>query len=125
MANLATDRVNCVSAAATVLSDQRGTAREKFVKAGRLFWSALIYVDWPPDLAERALQISKRFMEHGTVEDTAKMLDRATALARVRDLAESVSSLAAHLELAERDGTLIPLRPKLLRFDAPTRLPPR
>ena len=126
MVDLTTDRVNFVSAAAGILADQRGTAKEKFVRAGRLFWSALIYLDsWPRDLAERAQQISKRFMEYGTVECTAKILDKAAATARVRELAESVSSLAAQIELAERDGALIPLRPKLFRFDAPTRLPPR
>ena len=101
------DCLNCVLEAAKILAGQSGTAKEKFAKAGQLFWSALIYVEsWPPDLAERAKQISNVFMEHGTVEYTARQLDAAAATARVKELAESVSDLAADLEIAERDGTL-------------------
>jgi len=116
MENLAID-LNYVSEAARILTGRSGTAKEKFAKAGQHFWSALIFIEsWPPDLAARAQQISRRFLEHGTVEQTAKRLDRATVTARVRELAESVSSLAADIELAKRNGTIakyteaVPLR---------------
>ena len=108
-----TDRLNYVSEAAEILAGRSGTARERFAKAGQSFWSALIHIEsWPPDLAARAEQISRRFMEHGTVVTTARCLDRATAMARVRELAESVSSLAADIERAELNGTLVPRRPR-------------
>jgi len=109
---MGTDRLRYVFDAAKILAGQEGTAKEKFAKAGQLFWSALIFVEsWPSDLVERAQQISRRFMEHGTVVYTAKRLDRSTAMARVHELAESVSSLATDLERVELDGTLVPRRP--------------
>jgi len=109
-----TDCLNCVSEAAKILTGRKGTAKEKFAKAGQLFWSALIYVEsWPPDLADRAQQISRRFMQYGTVEYTATQLNPATAAARVKELAVSVSGLAADIERAVRNGTrVLPSQPK-------------
>ena len=112
------DCLNHVSEAAKILTGQSGTAKENLAKAGQHFWSALMYIEsWPPNLAEKAQQISRRFMEHGTVESTANMLDPDTATARVKELAESVSSLAAEIELAVREGRLaLQNRPSLYRF---------
>ncbi len=115
---MATDCLSYVSEASRILTGRNGTAKEKFAKAGQLFWSALIYVEsWPPDLADRAQQISRRFMQYGTVEYTAKQLSPATAATRVKELAESVSDLAADIEIAELNGVLdLQSTPKPFRF---------
>jgi hypothetical protein len=100
------DCLTCLREAATVLAGPTGTDKEKFLKAGQLFWSALIYLDsWPPNLADRAQQIARRFMERGTVEYTANRLEPKTIAARVPELVQCVCELATDVERAVQNRT--------------------
>jgi hypothetical protein len=100
--------LTCVRNAAKILASQTGADKEKFLKGGQLFWSALIYLEsWPRDLANRARQIARRFLEHGTVENTANTLEPNVMIARVRELAQCVSELATDIELAMHNGTFV------------------
>jgi hypothetical protein len=101
------DSMHNVTAAARILADQHGAAKDRLAQAGVCFWRALIDVDsWPRDLAEKAQQICRRFMENGTVELTVNAMDPHTAADRVEELAKSVASLLADIKLALQDGRL-------------------
>ncbi len=96
-----------VTEAARILASQHGVAKERLAQAGRRFWRALIDVDsWPRNLAEKAQRICGRFMENGTIESTVNAMNPGTAAERAKELAESVASLAADIELAVREGEL-------------------
>jgi Lon protease-like protein len=91
------DGLEEIRAAAEALATRDEKLKERLRRAGREFWSATYFKDdWPAELRERAADLQRALLEHGSVKETVAKMSRDQA----EDTAENILYLLVEFEKA-------------------------